>query len=63
MKKRGEEKKKRRRRGRREEKYGNYLCMETRDLYGILVWKLFVYGSLWVCMDLVWILVCPISRV
>ena len=30
--------------------------METRDLYGILVWKIFVYGSLWVCMALVWII-------
>ena len=30
------------------------------------VWKLFVYGLLWFCMDyygFVWILVCSISKV
>ena len=31
--------------------YGNYVWM-ARILYGF-VWKLFVYGLLWVCMDII----------
>ena len=39
--------------------YGNYVCMETMVLYGIVIWMaMFLYGT---CMEVfVWILVVPL---
>ena len=50
--------------------YGDYLCKELLCgwlcFYVELVWKLFVYGFVWISMvwyGFVWILVSSISRV